>query len=48
MSQKKIRRRFTVEKKAKILRKVLFEKKTISELCDQYGLQPSVLYQWQR
>jgi transposase-like protein len=33
--------------KLAILRRYLVEKVPISDLCDQYGLQPSQLYNWQ-
>ena len=45
---KKSRRRFTVDQKADILRRHLFEKVPISDLADEYDLQPSVIYGWQR
>jgi len=33
--------------KLAILKKYLVEKVPISDLCDQYGLQPSQVYNWQ-
>ena len=48
MSKKQQRRRFTSEQKASILGEHLFAKKPISEVCDAHGLQPSVVYGWQR
>jgi len=48
VSKKRTRRRFTAEQKAEILKQYLFDKKAISDLCDQYKLQPSMIYQWQR
>jgi transposase len=33
--------------KLAILRRYLVEKVAISDLCDQYGLQPSQVYYWQ-
>lgn len=33
--------------KLAILRRYLVEKVPISDLCDQYGLQPSQVYYWQ-
>lgn len=48
MSKKKTRRHFTPEQKADIVKEHLFDKKAISDLCDQYKIQPSVFYQWQR
>ena len=48
MSSKSRRRRFTADEKAAILRRHLSDKVSISDLAEEYGLQPSVLYQWQR
>ena len=48
MGSKKRRRRFTAEEKAAILRRHLSDKVSIADLAEEYGLQPSVLYQWQR
>ena len=45
---RKKRRRFTPEAKAAILRRHLADKVPVSDLCDEYKLQPSVFYQWQR
>jgi transposase-like protein len=46
MSKK--RRNFTPEEKVAILRKNLLEKVPVSDLCDQYGLHPTVFYRWQK
>ena len=43
-----IRRKFSTEDKAKILRCHLVDKKPVSDVCDEYGIQPSVFYGWQR
>jgi transposase len=48
MSTKKTRRSYAPEKKAVILRRHLFEKVAISDLCDEYEVQPSVIYGWQQ
>ncbi len=50
MSQesKRSRRRFDTEQKVAILRRHLVDKVPVSDLCDEYKLQPSVFYQWQR
>lgn len=48
MKTKKRRRHFTPEDKAAILRRHLSDKVPVSDLCDEYKLQPSVFYQWQR
>jgi len=42
------RRHFSPEEKAAILRRHLSDKVPVSDLCEEYKLQPSVLYQWQR
>ena len=47
MSKRK-RRRFTADEKAAILRRHLADKVPVADLCDEYKLQPSVFYQWQR
>ncbi len=47
MSHRK-RRRFTPEEKATILRRHLTDKIPVADLCDEYKLQPSVFYAWQR
>jgi len=47
MSKQK-RRRFSAEQKAAILRRHLKDKVPISDLCDEYKIQPSVVHGWQR
>lgn len=42
------RRQFSGEDKVKILRLHLLEGKAVSELCEQYKINPSLFYQWQR
>lgn len=42
------RRNFTGAEKIAILRQHLIDKVAISELCDKHGLQPTLLYQWQK
>lgn len=42
------RRQFSNEQKATILRRHFADKVPISELCNELGVQPSLLYQWQR
>ena len=42
------RRIFSTEQKATILRRHLVDKVPVSTLCDEYTLQPSVFYCWQR
>ena len=48
MSEKRSRRSFTAEQKAKILRRHLVDGRPVSDLCDENQLQPSVFYGWQR
>ena len=45
---KKRRRRFSSEEKVGILKRHLLEQASISDLCDEYGLNPTVFYRWQR
>jgi len=42
------RRKFSAQQKVQILRQHLVEKVTISEVCDQNGIQPTQFYQWQK
>lgn len=42
------RRSFTAEEKATILRRHFAEKVPVSDLCDEYHIQPSLFYVWQR
>ena len=42
------RRQFTAEDKATILRRHLADKVPVSDLCDEYRIQPSLFYVWQR
>jgi transposase-like protein len=42
------RRQFTAEEKATILRRHLADKVAVSDLCDEYHIQPSLFYLWQR
>lgn len=48
MGARKIRRKFTAEQKATVLRRHLQDKVLVSDLCDEYKIQPSVFYGWQR
>ena len=47
MSQR-TRRKYSAEEKAAVLRKHLVEKKPVSDVCEEYGIQPSLFYGWQR
>lgn len=44
----KARRHFTPDEKATILRRHLGDKVPVSDLCDEYQIQPSLFYLWQR
>ncbi len=41
---KKQRKYYTPEEKVVILRRHLLEKESISKLCDELGLQPTIFY----
>ena len=42
------RRQFSAEEKVQILRLHLLEHKPISEVCEQYQLNPNIFYRWQK
>jgi transposase len=42
------RRKFSAEDKVRILRMHLLEGQSISDLCDQHGLNPNIFYRWQK
>jgi transposase-like protein len=42
------RRRLASDQKIAILKAHLVDKKPISDLCDQHGIQPSQFYRWQQ
>ena len=44
----KKRRAFSGEEKVSILRRHLVDKVQVSDLCDEYGLNPTVFYRWQK
>ncbi len=44
----KKRKQYTGEEKITILRQHLLEGKPVSDVCDEYGLQPTVFYRWQK
>lgn len=48
LSKQRTRRKFTAEQKAAILKRLLVDKVPVSALCDEYQLQPSLFYEWQR
>ena len=45
---KKTRKHYTGEEKVAILRRHLLEQEPVSKLCDEFGLQPTVFYRWQK
>lgn len=45
---KKKRRQHAPEEKVAMLRLHLIEKKPVSEICDEHGIQPSLFYRWQQ
>jgi len=45
---KKPRKYPAADEKALILKRYLVEKVPMSDLCDQYDLQPSQIYRWQK
>ena len=47
MPKKRSRRSFAPEQKAAIVRRHLADKVPVSDLCDEYKIQPSVFYGWQ-
>ena len=48
MSDKTTRRHFTPQDKVAIGKRHLLENVPVSNLCDEFGLQPTLFYQWQR
>lgn len=45
---KKKRHNYTPEEKVYILKRHLVEHVAVSDLCDEYKLQPKVFYDWQK
>ena len=43
---KKTRKNYTPQEKVVILKKHLIDQIPVSDLCDQYHLQPTVFYSW--
>lgn len=48
MSNKKKRRHYSADDKARLLRRHLENNEPVSKICEEQGLQPSVFYQWKR
>jgi transposase len=47
-TSKQVRRHFGPAEKVAIVRRHLLEGTPISDLCDEFDLNPTVFYQWQR
>lgn len=45
---KERRRQFTAARKAEVLRRHMVDKVAVSDLCDEYKIQPSLFYTWLR
>ena len=48
MPEKQKRNHRAPAQKAAIVRRHMIDKVPVSDLCDEYGIQPSVFYSWQR
>jgi len=42
------RKHYSAEEKVSIVRRHLLEQVPVSELCDEFGLAPTVFYRWQK
>jgi len=42
------RKKYTAEEKVRILRLHLVERRAVSDICDEIGLNPNVFYRWQK
>ncbi len=42
------RKQYRAAKKVSIIRQHLVEKQSVSDICDEYGIAPSVYYRWQK
>jgi transposase len=48
MSDKQTRRHFTAQEKVAIVKRHLLEGIPVSNLCDEFQINPTLFYQWQR
>lgn len=48
MKDKVARRKFSIEEKVAILKRHLVDQVPVSSLCEEYRMQPSLFYTWQR
>lgn len=46
--QRKKRRRFSAAQKVSIIREHLLDGRPVSDLCDEYDLNPNMFYRWQK
>ena len=44
----KHRKHFTAEQKSAIVRQHLVDRKSIADVCEEHGIQPTVFYRWQK
>ena len=42
------RKNYTAQEKVIILKQHFVEKKAVSDLCDDYGIHPTIFYRWQQ
>ncbi len=42
------RRTFTAQEKAAVVKRHMIDKTPVSDLCDEFGLQPTQVYAWQK
>ncbi len=47
-TNKRKHNRYQPTEKVSIIRMHLIEKESVSDLCDEYGIAPSVYYRWQK
>ena len=47
-TRKSKRKQYQPAEKVSIIRKHLIEKQSVSDLCDEYGMAPSIYYRWQK
>lgn len=45
---RKIRKKFSASEKVSIMRRHFLDKVSVSDLCDELGLAPTVFYRWQK
>lgn len=48
MKDKRARRKFSIEEKVAILKRHMVDQVPVSNLCEEYRIQPSLFYVWQR